>query len=182
MIETTASSAFPFLRCSVVWQQRVYEGRVTARLPWSCVCHYHEPRGVAVPDQKSSAFLPQSAPQGQPSAPTADAAMHDSYKPLVSFASDWKSNSAGSWLQFKTKVISNWPSDYLPQLRSRGCGAASVGSKHWWYPAPKARSPERALTWALGKERRGLCNNTLEDREEKNQELVNRQIQLSFEL
>lgn len=44
----------------------VYESRVTARLPWSHVCHHRELGGAAVPGQKSSAFLPKVTPRVGP--------------------------------------------------------------------------------------------------------------------
>lgn len=90
---------------------------MTARLPWSHVCHRVN---LALPGQKSSVLLPQSTSQRWPSVPTADDEINYflflQTTHLISSASDWKFNPAGSCLQFKPKkpqVISNWPSDYL---------------------------------------------------------------------
>lgn len=90
---------------------------MTARLPWSQVCRR---MNSALPGQKSSALLPQSASQRWPSVPTADDEINYSLflqtTQLISSASHWKFNPAGLCLQFKpkkTQVIRNWPSDNL---------------------------------------------------------------------
>lgn len=128
-----------------------------------------------------SAAAPKPS-QSWPSVPTA----HDEINyflflqttQLISSASDWKFNPAGSCLQFQPKkpqVIRNWPSDYLITV-------CVLGLEHFFSlvrPLPLP-SVQRPLSW--GSFNLELCNNILEDREDEKLELVNQRVQLSFEL
>lgn len=68
---------------------------------------------AAISGQKSPVLLPQSENKGSPSAPTAEDEIYDflfiQMAHLISSSLDWKFNPAGSWIQFKNKVLSNWP-------------------------------------------------------------------------
>lgn len=155
-------------------------------LPWSHVCHC---MNSALPGQKSSVLLPQRTSQRWPSVPTADDETNYflflQTTRLISSASDWKSNPAGSWVQFKPKtpqVKSNWPSHYLITV-------CVLRLQHFLslvrpLPLPSVPSP---FSWARFNPGAlegpgGLCNNILEEREDKKLELGNQRIQLSFEL
>lgn len=73
----------------------------------------HKLLRAAVSGQKSPVLLPQSENKGSSSAPTTEDEIYDflfiEMAHLISSSLDWKFNPAGSWIQFKNKVLSNWP-------------------------------------------------------------------------
>lgn len=94
-------SALPNSHHPVVWG---CDSRQTAVLPWGHICH------SAQTPSCSRFWLKQ---ESSSSVPTAEAEIYDFLSMqtahLMSSASDWIFNPPGSWIQFKNKVLSNWP-------------------------------------------------------------------------